>query len=199
MAPLPFFCQPSARLHPFDFTAVGVAGPFKTKVGRSEVKRWLLIFRCSTVGAVNFEMIDTMDTLSFLLAVERFWAIRPRPSIIIADNGTNFTGGAAALQEGQIPGTQQIDLSKAQSHFNIKFKFAPPRAPHFQGLVERFVGAAKSAIHSAIHAHTLTDEDLCTVFARAMGHLNNMPIAYTTKSEVDFHYVPLLFNGGRLF
>jgi hypothetical protein len=56
--------------------------------------------------------------------------------------------------------------------------------------VERFVGAAKSAIHSAIHSHTLTDEELRTVFAQAMVHLNNMPIAYTTKSEVDFHYVP---------
>jgi hypothetical protein len=64
MAPLPFFRQPSARLHPFDFTAVDVAGPFKTKVGRSEVKRWLLIFWCSTVGAVHLEMIDTMDTSS---------------------------------------------------------------------------------------------------------------------------------------
>jgi hypothetical protein len=113
------------------------------------------------------------------------------PSLIIADNRTNFTGGAAALQEGQTPGMQQIDLSKAQSHFNIKFKFAPPRAPYFQGLVERFVGAAKSAIHLATHSHTLTDEELCTVFAGAMGHFNNMPIAYTTKSEVDFHYVPL--------
>jgi hypothetical protein len=77
----------------------------------------------------------------------------------------NFTGGAAALQEGWTPGTPQIDLSKAQSHFNIKFKFAPPRAPHFQGLVERFKGAATSAIHSAIHAHTLTDEELRTTFA----------------------------------
>jgi hypothetical protein len=188
---IPFFRQPSARLHPFDFTAVDVAGPFKTKVGRSEVKRWLMIFQCSTVGAVLFKMIETMETSSFLLGVERFLAVRPRPSVIIADNGTNFTGGAAALQEGQTPGTQQIDLSKAQSHFNIKFKFAPPRAPHFQGLVERFVGSVKSAIHSAIHSHTLTDEELRTVFARAMGHFNNMPKAYTTKSEVDFHYVPL--------
>jgi hypothetical protein len=143
------------------------------------------------VGVVYFEMIDTMDTLSFLLAVEQFLAARPRPSVIIADNGTNFTSGAAALKEGRTPGMQQIDLSKAQSHFNIKFKFAPPQAPHFQGPVERFVGAAKSAIHSAIHAHTLTDEELRTVFARAMGHLNNTLIAYTTKSEVDFHYVPL--------
>jgi hypothetical protein len=104
MAPLTFFCQPSARLHPFDFTAVDIAGPFKTKVGRSEVKRWQLIFGCSTVGAVHFEMIDTMDTSSFLLAVEQFLAVRPRPSAIIADNGTNFTGGGAALQEGRTPG-----------------------------------------------------------------------------------------------
>jgi hypothetical protein len=57
--------------------------------------------------------------------------------------------------------------------------------------VERFVGADKSVIYLAIHAYTLTDEELCTVFARAMCHLNNMPIAYTTNSEVDFHYVPL--------
>jgi hypothetical protein len=97
MAPLLFFRQPSARLHPFNFTAVDVAGSFKTKVGRSEVKRWLLIFWCSTVGAVHFEMIDTMDTVSFLLAVERFLAVRPRPSVIIADNGTNFIGRSCSL------------------------------------------------------------------------------------------------------
>jgi hypothetical protein len=59
------------------------------------------------------------------------------------------------------------------------------------GLTERIVGAAKAAIHSSVHAHTLTDEELRTVFARAMGHLNNIPISYTIKSEVDFHYLPL--------
>jgi hypothetical protein len=76
----------------------------------------------------------------------------------------------------------QINLAKAQSHFNIKFQFAPPRAPHFQGLVERFVGSAKASVHSAVHGHTLTDEELRKIFSRAMGHLNNVPIAYTVKS-----------------
>jgi hypothetical protein len=46
-------------------------------------------------------------------------------------------------------------------------------------------------MHSAVHAHTLTDEELRTIFSRAMGHLNNVPIAYTMKSEADFHYLPL--------
>jgi hypothetical protein len=148
-----------------------------------------LVIRCSTTGAVNLEMMDYMDTSSFLLAVERFLALRPRPSVFIADNGTNFKGGDSALQG--ITEKGQINLANVQSHFNIKFQFAPPRAPHFRGLVERFVGAAKAAIHFAVHAHTLTDEELRTIFSRAMGHLNNVPIAYTVKSEADFHYLPL--------
>jgi hypothetical protein len=58
LAPLPFYRMPSARLHPFDHSAIDVAGPFQTKGGRSMVKRWLLVIRCSTTGAVHLEMID---------------------------------------------------------------------------------------------------------------------------------------------
>jgi hypothetical protein len=162
MAPLPFYRMPSARLHPFDHSAIDVAGHFQTKIGRSMVKRWLLVICCSTTGAVHLEMIDYMDTSSFLLAVERFLALRPGPSVFIADNGTNFKIGDSALQ-------------------GITEK----------GLVEIFVGATKAAIHSAVHAHTLTDKELRTIFSRAMGHLNNVPIAYTVESEADFHYLPL--------
>jgi hypothetical protein len=141
------------------------------------------------MGAVHLEMIDYMDTSSFLLAVKRLLALRPRPSVFIADSGTSFKGGDLALQG--MTGKGRINLAKAQSHFNIKFQFAPPRAPHFRGLIERFVGATKAAIHSALHAHTLADEELRTIFGRAMGHLNNVPMAYTVKSEADFHYLLL--------
>jgi hypothetical protein len=135
-------------------------------------------------------MIDRMDTSSFLLAVEGFLAVRPRPSTIIADNGTNFRGGDSALTESAEK--NQIDLGKAQTYFNIEFKFAPTKAPHFQGLVKRFVAAAKSALHSTVQAHTLTDEELRTAFARAMGHLNNIPIAYMIKRNADFQYQQLI-------
>jgi hypothetical protein len=181
--------QPSSRLHTFDVSAVDVAGPYYIKIGKSMVKRWLLVIQCATVEAIHCKMIDSMDTSSFLLAIERFLAVRPRPSVYLADNGTNFRGGDTALENK--PAKEQIDLEKAQEHFNLEFRFTPPKAPHFQGLVERFVGAAKAAIHSAVRAHTLTDEELRTVFSRAMGHLNNIPIAYTVKSDADFHYQPL--------
>jgi hypothetical protein len=35
------------------------------------------------------------------------------------------------------------------------------------------------------------DEELSAIFSQAMGHLNNVPIAYTLKSKADFHYLPL--------
>jgi hypothetical protein len=84
-------------------------------------------------------------------------ALRPRPSVFIAEGGTNFKGSHSALQD--IVEKGQINLAKAQSHFNTKFQFAPPRAPHFQSLVEKFAEATKAAIHSAVHAHTPTDNE----------------------------------------
>jgi hypothetical protein len=68
-------------------------------------------------------MIDSMDMSSFLLAIERFLAVRPRLSVFLADNGTNFRGGETALEN--IPAKDQIDLEKAQEHFNLQFRFAP--------------------------------------------------------------------------
>jgi hypothetical protein len=140
-------------------------------------------------GSVHIEVIDYVESSSFLLAVERLLALRPHPLVFIADNGTGFEGGESALQG--ITEMGQMNLAKVQSHFNIKFQYAPARAPHFQGLVERIVEAARAAIHSAVHAHTLTDEELWTIFGRAMGHLNNVPVACTVGSKADFHYLPL--------
>jgi hypothetical protein len=133
-------------------------------------------------------MIDSMDTSSFLLAIERFIAIRPRPTVILEDNGTNFRGGEAALKE-----KNQINITEAQRKLNIEFRFAPPRAPHHMGLVERIVGAAKAALRPALRTTSVSSEELQTVFAKTMGILNNFPIAYMVQSDMDFHYRPLFF------
>jgi hypothetical protein len=97
MAPLPFFRLPTARLHAFDHSAIDVAGPYNVIKEKMEgegvdeklpVKRWVLVIHCATVGAVYLEMMDMMDTESFLLAIEQFL----RPTVFLAHNGTNFHG-----------------------------------------------------------------------------------------------------------
>jgi hypothetical protein len=76
----------------------------------------------------------------------------------------------------------------------FEFRFVPPRAPHFQGLVERVVGAAKAALRLALRTALVSSEDLRTIFAKTMGNINNFPIAYIIRSNMDFQYRPLTPN-----
>jgi uncharacterized protein YfcZ (UPF0381/DUF406 family) len=166
VAPLPFFRLPSSKLNPFDHSAIDVAGPFltifqRTPKERETFKRWMLVICCATVGCVHLEMMEKMDTSSFLVAVERFLAVRPRPSVFLADYGTNFKGGQSLLEV-----KNQIDISEAQKKLNIEFRFAPPRAPHFMGLVEGLVSAAKAALKPALRTTAVSGEELRTVIAK---------------------------------
>jgi hypothetical protein len=87
-----------------------------------------------------------------------------------------------------------IDLSEAQKKLNIEFQFALPRAPHFRGLVERIVGAAKAALRRALRTALVSSKELHTILAKTMGIINNFPIAYTIRSDMNFHYWPLTPN-----
>jgi hypothetical protein len=90
--------------------------------------------------------------------------------VFLADNGTNFQGrdnvlGEAKIAKKDLRDKRPIDLSEAQRKLNIEFRFAPPRAPHFQGLVERIVGAAKAALRPILRTALVSSEELCTIFA----------------------------------
>jgi transposase InsO family protein len=137
MAQLPFFRLPSSRLHLFDHSAIDVAGPFVIHFEKQTYKVWMLVICCCTVGAVHWEMMNSIRTSSFLMSAERFIAVQPRPTVFLADNGTNFRGAETRLNR---KAKDQIDISEAQRKLSIEFRFAPPRVPHFMGLVERIVG-----------------------------------------------------------
>ncbi len=67
------------------FTNVGVDcfGPFMTKLGRKTYKRYGCIFTCLTSRAIHLELLDSMDTSSFLNALQRFMSRRGYPKTII--------------------------------------------------------------------------------------------------------------------
>jgi hypothetical protein len=106
---LPFFRLPSSRLNPFEHTAIDVAGDYKIVVDKEIEKRWMLVMQCATIRAVHIKMLETLTTESFLMAVERFLAVRPRPSVFLADNRTNFHGDHSVLEK-----LNKIDINEAQ-------------------------------------------------------------------------------------
>ena len=180
MAPLPQSRIPGeeeARVAPFTVTSLDVGGPWLTSHGRgkSQTKRWLLIFRCATVGAVHLEMLWGMDTGEFLMALERFICDASTPKRIFCDRGTNITRGDKELQ---LVWEKICTEEVAENEHGIEFVYSPAEAPHFNGLIERMIGEAKKNLKAILGSDELrlSDQALITSFKQVQRMLNNRPV-----------------------
>lgn len=192
MAPLPS-SRTRKTCRAFDQAAVDYAGPIKTVQGRGKKrqKRWLCLFTCMTTRAVHLEVAFGLDTDSFLNALSRFTSRRGTPSAITSDNGTNFVGAVNELKELE----KQLDKEKilrTTAHEGIKWVFNPPSAPHFGGVFECMVKAAKKALYAVLGTSDVTDEELITACAGVESLLNSRPLTYQSADPHD--EVPLTPN-----
>ena len=144
-----------------------------------------------TSRAVHLEVAYGLDTDSFLNAFFRMVNRRGLPSEVLSDNGTNFVGANRELREL----VQQIDKNKVEQKTadrGIKWHFNPPLAPHFGGVHETMIKAAKRAIVAILQNADVTDEELMTAFTGAEALINSRPLTYQSMNPKDD--VPLTPN-----
>ena len=74
------------------FTNVGVDffSPFEIRRGRTNLKRYGVIFTCLNIRAVHLEVAHTLNTDSCINAIRRFVARRGTVETMTSDNGTNL-------------------------------------------------------------------------------------------------------------
>lgn len=63
------------------------------------MKVWRVVFCCMSSRAIHAELVNTQSTESFLMAFQRFAALRGYPRKIFSDPGTNFIGARPVLPE----------------------------------------------------------------------------------------------------
>lgn len=178
---------PPARLRlfrpAFYSTGMDCFGPYAVKVGRRTEKKWGILFKCLTTRAVYIDLLHSLETDSFLMALRRFTARRGNPFELISDQGTNFKGGERELREtfAALAPELREQLAKKQ----IRFQFNPPNAPHFGGCWEREIRSLKQALTATIGAQSVTFEVLQTVLVEIEGILNAKPLGYTSSDIAD--------------
>ena len=113
------------------------------------------------------------------------------PEEMISDNGTNFVGANQELRE-LINQMLQNSKIKGLTCQRIKWTFNPPSAPHFGGVFETMIKAAKRAILAILGNADVNDEELMTAFTGAEALINSRPLTYQSANLED--NVPLTPN-----
>ncbi|KAM4810220.1 uncharacterized protein WCC33_019003 [Rhinophrynus dorsalis] len=181
---------PSDRLStdpPFTNVGLDVFGPWNvatrhTRGVHASAKRWAVMFTCMSSRAVHIEVIEAMDTSSFINALRRFIAIRGPVKHIRSDRGTNFVG---AVKELQIPSNlDTTNVERYLSEQGCTWTFNLPHSSHMGGAWERMIGIARKILDSIflqVGSTRLTHEALTTFLAEVSAIMNARPL--TTLSS----------------
>nr|XP_055049230.1 uncharacterized protein LOC129434322 isoform X1 [Misgurnus anguillicaudatus] len=179
---------PDSRVMPCEppFTRVGIDyfGPFLVKKARSEIKRYGCLFTCLTTRAIHLEIAHTLNTDSFINALQRFIARRGPPSEIRSDNGTNFVGGLRELQKA-ISEWNQRKISDYLLQNNVKWIFNPPAASHMGGVWEQQIRTIRSILNTVLSQQAPDDEGLTTLFCCVESIVNGRPITKLSDDPSD--------------
>ena len=70
-----------------------------TKEGGKELKRFVAIFTCLASRAIDLEVVNSIDTESFIMCLRRFIGRRRNVRILRSDNGSNFIGAEKELSK----------------------------------------------------------------------------------------------------
>ena len=98
----------SSDAAPFTYVGMDMFGLFVTKEGRKELKCYGAIFRCLASRAIHLEVVNSMNTDSFIMCLRRFIGRCGNVRMLRSDNGSNFIGGEKELSKGFL----EIDQNK---------------------------------------------------------------------------------------
>ena len=171
---------------PFFITGVDCFGPFYVRKGRSQMKKYGVIFTCMTMRAVHLEVVDSLSTDSFLCALRRFMSRRGQVGTIISDQGRNFVGAKRELKnDWKTLHSNPNHLTNEMLSRGIKWKFNPPGASHFGGAWERLIRSVRKVLDALLDLQPLTDETLQTLMCEVEAILNNRPLTPVSADHRD--------------
>ncbi|XP_039866037.1 uncharacterized protein LOC120720426 [Simochromis diagramma] len=154
------------------------------------------MFTCMSTRAVHLEIIEGMDTSSFINALRRFFSVRGPAKQLRSDCGTNFTGASRELGfDKRIPCDPRVK-SFLNDH-GCSWVFNPPYSSHMGGSWERMIGVARKILDSQLAqlgSRPLTHDVLTTLMAEVAAIINARPLV-PVSSDPD---VPCILTPATL-
>ena len=165
MSYLPTFRMDYQR-SPFTNTGLDFFGPMFIKQRCLRLMRWGCLFACMVTQAVYLELVEPLETESFINALQRFINRRSKPNTLVSDCGSNFK---VVTQELNLEHTEfnQDKTTNFTDQKSIKWKFNPPSSSH--------MGVPHILLLHVIRDRILTDFQMMTMFTEVENVVNNRP------------------------
>ena len=160
---------------PFTYVGVDFFGPYVTKEGRKECKRYGALFTCLVSRAVHIEVAN-----SVLNALRRFITRQGPVREIRSDNVTNFVGTMRELREA-MDEMDHNEITEKLRQQHIDWKFNLPAASHMGGVWERQIRTTRRILNTLLREHgsRLDDESLHTLMCEVESIIKTRPITAT--------------------
>ena len=160
---------------PFSNTGVDFAGPLFVKNSPGEMKKvYVALFTCGVTRAIHLELVEDLNTISFVNCLRRFCSRRGTPRLINSDNAKTFKAADKLLDKLATDHT----FLEFLDHRRILWKFNLPLSPWWGGYWERMVGCVKRCLRKVLGNARLTRDELSTVFTEVESTLNSRPLTY---------------------
>ena len=186
---------PPSRLNPdfvFFHTGIDYAGPYFLKEGYVrrpvKIKAYLAVFVCFYTKAVHLEVVKDATTESLIACLSRFCSRRGLPLTIHSDNGSNLMGAKNELAELYSTLEDKETQNLIQSYLlqqKVTWDTIPVKAPHFGGLWEAAVKAAKFHLKRVLGQQMYTYDELETVVCQVEACLNSRPLGVMASHPLD--------------
>jgi len=164
---------------PFATTGIDYTGHFFIKSDSGASKYYILIFTCFVTRAIHLEVVDSMSTEAFVLAMIRFCNRFGIPRVVYSDNAKSFICGGNILSE--------IFLSDSfRSKFDpykIEFRLNPIYSAWYGSTWERLIKTVKLCINKTIGRQRLSYFNFITLVSDIEATMNNRPLTYTTNTD----------------
>ncbi|GFY27227.1 integrase catalytic domain-containing protein [Trichonephila clavipes] len=142
------------------------------------------LFTCVVYRAIHLELVNSLTSDAFLLALRCFIARRGRPRTIYCDNGTNFRGAFNDLSK--LNWSKIVEETRTPK---ILWKFIPPTAAWWGGWWERLVRTVKELLKRTLGRSVLKYDELYTVLCDCESIINCRPLTYVSENPEEL--IPL--------
>ena len=83
----------------FTYVGMDMFEPFVTKESRKELKRYGAKFTSLASWAIQLEVVNSLDTDSFIMCLRRFFRCHGNVRMLKSDNGSSFIGTEKELSK----------------------------------------------------------------------------------------------------